>query len=207
MILRPFKSLFAKFRRDDDGSIALEMAIIAPALTLTWLFGFAVFDAFRDQTDGLRATYAVSDAISREKMPLTQTYLNSMNTMLGDMVRHDGSSTAMRVTIVCWSESRQKYRIAWSQVVGTTNVEAHTQNTIPNAADRLPNMIYGDQLILVESYTYHDNNWAFLKPYLSNMGDNFSTGKWVFEHFVATRPRFVSQVLWDPDHSKVCKGK
>ncbi|MEM6277477.1 MAG: hypothetical protein AAF714_11060 [Pseudomonadota bacterium] len=191
--LRLLKARFQAFRDDESGLASIESILLIPLLFWAYLGTFVIFDAFKKQTDGLRVTYAVADAISREDAALNQTYLNNMRTLTNFLTRSSERVT-QRVTIVCFSESRDRYAAAWSRVSGPKQGDypAHTDWTLDANDYRLPNLPLGDQLILVETFMDYQPVW--------NVGIDAKT----FEYWVFTRPRFASQVKWENQNSWVC---
>lgn len=194
MILRTIKSRLAAFRDDTRGVAAMEAIVLLPTLAMAAVAGVVFFEGYRLQNDSLRATYAVADAIAREKEPINSTYLNTMHDMLEHMVPDDGG-LSMRVTIACYSERRNKYRVAWSQVKGSYGkLSKLKHSTLDAEADRLPEMPYGDQVIIVETYVKH-------APSL-----NIGIPARDMSNFVVVRPRFVNQVKYEGKDKWICKG-
>lgn len=194
MILRFIKSRLTRFRDDNRGLAALEAIILLPTLAMVGVAGVIFFEGYRLQNDSLRATYAVADAIAREKKEITNQYLNSMHDMLDQLVPDDGG-IAMRVTIVCYSERRKKYRVAWSAKKGhMSGLKKHTHHTIKLEADRLPDMPYGDQVIVVETFAKHRPSLSIGIPARD------------VSNFVVVRPRFVNQVKFANKPKWICKG-
>ena len=151
-----------------------------------------MFDAYKKQTDGLRATYAIADAISREENDINQSYLNSMLDLTNYLTRTPNRVT-QRVTIVCYSPKKSKYRVAWSRSQGPKKrtYKRHKNSTIDTLKDKLPILPLGDQLILVETFLDYAPLW--------NVGIDANT----YDYFVFTRPRF-SQIKYENKSNWVC---
>ena len=62
------------FARREDGTIALEAMVMTPILFWTFLALFSIFDTFRTYSANQKAAFTVSDAISRETVPLDDDY-------------------------------------------------------------------------------------------------------------------------------------
>ncbi|MEM1302401.1 MAG: hypothetical protein AAGH17_07455 [Pseudomonadota bacterium] len=194
MILKYIKSRLSSFRKDTRGVAALEAIILLPTLAMIGVAGVVFFEGYRLQNDSLRASYAVADAIAREKEPITNTYIKSMRKMLDHMVPHDGG-LSLRITIVCYSEKRGKYRVAWSSAKGSfANLKKHTHHTIHKEAAKLPDMPYGDQVIVVETFAKHAPSLSIGIPARD------------ISNFVVVRPRFVNQVKFAGKDKWICKG-
>lgn len=181
------------FRDDQSGMMALEAILVIPLLFWAYMGIFVMFDAFKKQTDGLRVTYAVADAISREKDAIDQTYLDSVYKLTNFMTRSPQRVT-QRVTVVCYSPSADSYAIAWSMVQGPKMADypAHTNETLDANANRLPNLVLGEQAVLVETFMDYAPIW-----------DVGLTAK-TFDYWVFTRPRFAEQVKWESEPAWVC---
>ena len=193
MTALPFlKSRWQDFARDETGTIAAESVVILPILAWAYISTFVWFDAFKAETQYTRAAYSVADALSREMTPITPQYLNSMHRMLNFM-SDSPDPVKMRVTVVCWSDKRQMYRRASSQVRGG-GIASHSHWTLHRMRDHLPVLPVGDQVIMVETFTRWEPAFNMgLKPKdITNV--------------IVTRARFAPQVLWDPNHRYTCKG-
>jgi len=191
--IRLTKARLKAFRDDEDGMASIESILLIPLLFWAYVGTFVMFDAFKKQTDGLRVTYAVADAISREDAALDQTYLNNMRNLTNYLTRSPERVT-QRITVVCYSETSGKYAAAWSQVSGPkhTTYPAHTDATLDDNKERLPNIPVGDQILLVETFMDYQPIW--------NIGLDART----FEYWVFTRPRFSSQMIWEDETTWVC---
>ena len=69
-----FSNTFKRFRRDEAGTITVEFVIIAPVLLFLLALGFQFFDAFKYYSRAAKATYAVTDIISREEAPVDSAF-------------------------------------------------------------------------------------------------------------------------------------
>lgn len=182
-----------RFRRDETGTVVTETVIMFPILFAAVISTFVFFDAFRNQSINLKATYTISDAISREPQTITNRYI--VNTWrLHRFLSNSKSLTRLRITVVRYEETSPgegTHTLAWS--IGKGGAGQMTQgelNTL-STGDKIPVMADGGVMIIVQS-------WVDYTP-------NFSVGlgSFVFENTVYTRPRFpaAEQLCYSPDGS------
>ena len=174
-----------RFAREESGLASIESILLIPLLFWAYLGTFVMFDAYKKQTDGLRVTYAVADAISREETALNQAYLDSM-LQLSNFMTRSPSGITQRITIVCYSPKKGLYRVAWSRSQGPQKkaFKKLKNDTIDTYKSQLPILPLGDQAIVVETFMEYSPMW--------DVGLEGQT----FDYWVFTRPRF-SQVVWD----------
>lgn len=173
------------FRQDREGSISVEFALYAPLLLGVFAAFYTFFDAFRQESMNLKAAYTISDLISRETNYINNTYLDSMYSMAGLLIRGD-TTFGMRVTVVRWDEADQSYYVDWSKVRGGGYVE-WTDANINVVKDDLPAMPDQERVILVETNNTVDPVFRIGLPTME------------INNFVFTRPRFAPQVVFVDD--------
>jgi hypothetical protein len=144
--------LLRHFRRDERGVIAIETVVITPLLLSGLLFSFAFYDVHLQQSVRDKATYTMTDALSRETGVIDDTYIDNLKTVF-DMLAGNRGPTQMRVSVVRFHDmpGNQSYELRWSEVRGTGPLAALTQDEVTADADRLPLMVGGQDLILVET--------------------------------------------------------
>lgn len=161
-----------------------EAVIVLPIMLWAYLALFVYWDAYRSLNSMQKASYTLSDMISREMLPVNQTYVNGMKSVMEYLI-DDDQDVALRVSSVTWDEETMRFAIHWSAststslpaLTNTTLQEVITEGTGTNV--RMPEMSDGDYVVLIEtSVDYHP---AF------NVGLEDS----VQEQFIVTRPRFV----------------
>lgn len=182
-----------QFFKDQGGVASIEAILLIPLLFWAYTGTFVMFDAYKKQTDGLRVTYSVADAISREDSELTQAYLDSM-TLLSDFMSRSPNRVTQRVTIVCYSAEDDQYQVAWSRTTGPkkSTLLPHTDLTVDDNRDRLPILPVGDQVVLVETFMDYAPVWSV------------GLAAQTFDYWVFTRPRFTNQVKHIAEPTGVC---
>lgn len=174
--------LRADFLRDEDGAIAIEAMIILPVLFWAYMSVFSVFDAYRQYSLHQKAAYTISDALSRETMPINGAYLDG-SLALFDALTRDPQDSSIRISVVHFNDTEQKIKLDWSQTRGSMSplIEAD----ISDRLDMLPTLLDGERMILVETHANYD------PPFRTGLEDR------TIENFIFTRPRYAPQLLWE----------
>ena len=175
-----------KFAGDTEGTIIVDAILILPLFLWAYLSMFDVWSAFRVQNVSIKASYTVSDLISRETGTLTPEYINGLAELYKFLLAND-PDTSLRVTSVRWLQSTNKYVVLWSHA--TNDFTPHTTATNANETARLPIMTDGETGIIVETRMHF--NPAF------NMGPDPHT----YDEFLVTRPRFVPKIDFSTGNS------
>lgn len=173
----------ARFKRDEDGSIAIETVIIIPVLFWAYLSMFAIFDAYRHHALNQKAGYTIGDMISRETNPIDQTFMVGAKRLLEYLTLSDPNDTAIRVSSIKYDEEGDTYEKHWSKTHGSGPIPL-TDTDIANLHNRLPTMKDNEYIVVVESWVEYD--------------PPFDTGLATHDmvNFVFTRPRYAPSVLW-----------
>lgn len=175
-----FRTAFARFTRSEGGTVMAEAVLVLPFMLWAYLGLFVYWDAYRTINKVQKATYTISDMISREMVTISTTYITGMDTLLEEMI--DGNKDAsIRVTSVTWSESNKRFEVHWSRVAGT-GYTALTTTTLQNLKTSIPEMSDGDYVVIVESTVHYTP--AF----------NVGVGEQDIKNFIVTRPRFVPKI-------------
>jgi Flp pilus assembly protein TadG len=201
--LAPLARRLRRFRRSERGSILTEACIVLPL----WVWGYAMsyqfFDAFREQTQNIRAAYTVADMLSRELNAVGPTYIDQLHDAF-DYMTGGGHATWMRVTSVYYDDTNKVYKQNWSYSTAAAAHPVLTDTSVNALSARLPNLSIGETVVLVETgmqYTPFlnfgiDDLWGGLfietdpNPRFQGL-----TQSW-FENFIPTRPRFAAQVTY-----------
>ena len=174
-----------RFFRDERASISVEIVVCLTVLLWAYAVFFMWWDGFRTAMKVEKATYTVSDLMSRELGMIDQAYVDGMNTMFGFLTNED-DGTSMRVSVVSrklQADGVTEYNaLEWSHVSGT-GFAPHTDMTAIDA--RIPMMGLGAQVVVVETHLVWD---PAIRSGLPDM--DAST-------LVVTSPRYLAQVLWD----------
>ncbi|WP_300037422.1 TadE/TadG family type IV pilus assembly protein [uncultured Roseobacter sp.] len=180
--VRTLSAFLRRFRRAEDGNVAIEAMIILPLVFWAYLGMFSIFDAYRQYTNNQKATYTISDMISRQATPLDAGFLDGARDLFDELTRAVGDSH-MRVSVVQYNGNAGDYEIVWSQVRG--DFFPLTTTNVADWDERLPVMPHNDQIIVVETSTEFD---PLFDLGLANRDIN---------NFVFTRPRYAKQLCYD----------
>lgn len=182
MIGTKARMLLARFARREDGTIALEAAIILPMMFWAFLAVFSIFSTYRTYTINQKAAFTIGDAISRETKPIDGEYLTGALGMFEYLSQSQGNSS-IRVTSLVYDADTDEFARDWSKTRGS--VPELTNDDVREWKDKLPVMPDNERVMLVETWSKYD--------------PPFATGleKQEIRNFVFTRPRFAPRVCWE----------
>lgn len=174
---------FARFVRDEAGTLLAETVIILPLLIWAFLGLYVYWDAYRSVTTIQKAAYTISDMISREMEPISTAYILGLDSVMDYLVDED-STLSTRVTSIAWSAANNRFEVHWSRSDGGVLPELTTATLQPMAGN-IPAMAEGDYAIIVEVYV----------PYVSSFDVGLTSDH--FSDFIVTRPRFLHCIQLD----------
>ncbi len=169
-----------RFRRDERGSVIAEMVITLPMLIWAYMAMYVYWDAFRMINSVQKASYTISDMVSREMLPLDTNYITGLRTSMNFLVR-ESASVKMRVTSITFSQINNRFEVHWSRSPGNVMPQLTTAN-LASMTGKIPNMADGDFVVLVET-------WVTYTPLFDVGLDNTEMSQ-----FIVTRPRFVPKI-------------
>ena len=178
---RPLRHL-RRFGRSARGSITIEAILVLPLWIWAYIATEQFFDAYRENAQNVRAAYTLADAVSRRLDAVGPDYIDGLHEVF-DYITRAETDTWIRVTSVYWDSEDGRYRCLWSYA--TEGHAAQTDDTIALQAARLPRMVRGETVVVVET------NMAYT-PFF-----NVGLGQLWYRNFVPTRPRFASKVEYD----------
>ena len=194
------------FARETRGSVTVETLIIIPTLAWALVATVVFFDGFRTRNQTQVAAQIVADLLSREPNMFTTAYLEGMNNVF-DFIADSRVPTRLRISSVMWSSADQRNTLQWSYgtrgmlplppetfadiaageyqtllarftAQGSGFGSGANQAPAPWIAERIPPVLPGEALIMVESF-------AIWSPFAS-----VGVGQMRFAPVVVTRPRF-----------------
>lgn len=172
-----------RFTKSENGGMSIEAVLAIPMLVWALTATFVFFDAFKTLNISQKATYTVADMLSREEVAITPTYLTAVHELYDFLAESEGDN-ALRVSVVTMNEDPvtkvKSLALVWSEGVGGLTGYA----TVDPIAARIPDMVPGDQLIVVES----EQEWS----------PAFAVGltSYRFREVALARPRFAPQLTW-----------
>ena len=175
-------TLCRRFRRDERGSISVEGIVMLVPLLLLFLASFVYVHAFRLSSLNEKASYVVADMLSRQTDPVNSAYLNGLQQVYAFLIRGQGESPRMRLSVITYDGEDDDYNIVWTRSTGT-GAGILTEAMLDQVEDRMPVMPDGETVLLVETFV------TYVPPINAGIGtQEFST-------FVVTRPRYAPQIV------------
>ena len=171
------------FLRDSQASVSLEAVLVFPLLIWAYFGMFTLFDGYRALSSNIRASYTISELLSRgTDQFVDEAYLAGLNDML-DVLTQSSHRTVLRVTVVQWDENNDSHILQWSESTpgksGLTEADMATK-----IEPYMPPMPNGSELIMVET-------WMAFVPFM-----NITLEPFYFEALTVIRPR-GPQLKWN----------
>lgn len=176
-ILKAFKRKLG----DERGSISVEAILMFPMLAWAFMAMFVFFEGLRESNINLKATYTVSDLLSRETDLINDQYLDGMNAVYAWLSR-SALPVQMRVTVVRYDEANLNHVNVWSRGInGRSDLTQEQAEEL--LTPHIPIMADASTAIVVET-------WALYDPVI-DMG---LTDTEIY-NIVVTAPRFTEQLM------------
>lgn len=173
-----------RFLRDEDATIIAETVVVLPILLWAYIGLFVYWDTFRTINTLQKATYTISDMISRQQTGIVSNYINGAHSVL-DYLIDDGVVSTLRVTSVTFSQANNRFEVHWSRTTDGAKLPALTTVSLQDYSAQIPVMTPGDYVVIVE----------VILPYTPAF--NVGLGPQTFSQFVVTRPRFLPCIPMD----------
>lgn len=169
----------AFFADNDAGSVSVEAILVMPILLWAYVSAFVFFDGFRTYNQNVKAAYTIGDMLSRETDEIDDTYLENLSDVF-DYLTFERNASYLRFTQLHWSDDDEAYSVDWSYATNGNNDERLVTSDLLDIAHRIPPLVHGERIILVESFTnYVPAVDVGLSPSIE------------FRNFVPTSPRFA----------------
>ena len=175
------RSFFKRNLRDERGSFSVEAILMFPLLAWAFMAMFVFFEGLRESNINLKATYTVSDLLSRETDLIDDQYLDGMNAIYAWLSR-SAHPVQMRVTVVRYDEANLNHINVWSRGING-KPDLQQENIQEFLAPHIPIMADAATAIVVET-------WALYDPII-DMG---LTDTEIY-NIVVTSPRFTEQLM------------
>ena len=169
------------WRKDEEGSIAVETLLMVPLLAWVFIATLTYFDAYRKQAASLRAGMTVSDMFSRETN-VDADFVEGARGLLRYLAPGDPNPD-IRVTAFKWDDDDDEYSSIWSEERGPR--DALSTADLATITEILPLMSDNEVAILVET-------WIKFEP-------KFSAGleEYDMTTYTVISPRFTPHICWD----------
>jgi len=172
---------FASCRR---GSLSVEAVIVMPVLLFWYAGSFVLFDAFKSYNITVKASYTISDILTRQVDTIGPSYIDGLGKLFDDLT-YSTTAPWIRVSSISWDINRRDYRLDWSYA--THSKPPLVAGDIASLKPYLPKIGIGDTLVVVQTFM----------PYTPAFNVNFAARTWY--NLVPTRPRYASYLPYDPN--------
>lgn len=173
-----------RFLKNEDAAIIAETVIVLPLLLWAYIGLFVYWDCFRSLNTIQKATYTISDMISREQTGITTDYISGTKRVLEYLI-DPGQDASMRVTSISWSDVNARFEVHWSRTTDPSVFPVLTTMALQDYAAQIPTMTAGDYVVIVEVRV----------PYVPSF--NVGLTAQTFNEFIVTRPRFLPCIPMD----------
>ncbi|MFT4148968.1 MAG: hypothetical protein QM656_02135 [Paracoccaceae bacterium] len=172
----------ARFARDESGVVVVEMMIYLPLLLWAWLAMFAFWDAYREINIAQKATYSISDMLSREQTAVNDTYRNGLRNVFAYMNGTTNDHVKVRFTSITYKVTNKvgAFKVDWSYSPGSALPKLTTTTLQAQFKDDIPIMSDGDYVLMIETTVDYD-------PVIDVPSVTFDE----ISNRVITRPRFM----------------
>lgn len=176
------RHLARRLARDERGSFSVEAILMFPLLVWAFMAMFVFFEGLRESNINLKATYTISDLLSRETDLIDQDYLDGMNRVYAWLSR-SANPVSMRVTVVRYDEDTDSHVNIWSR--GVAGQPDLTQAEVDAAiSPHVPIMADASTAIVVETWSTYD-------PIM-----DIGLTDTLIHNLVVTSPRFSEQLMF-----------
>lgn len=139
---------------DERGSFSVEAILMFPLLVWAFMAMYVFFEGLRESNINLKATYTISDLLSRETDEINMNYLNGMNEVYAWLSR-SATPVSMRVSVVRRDDANDRHVNVWSR--GVAGKPDLTQAEIDaNISQYVPIMADASTAIVVETWTTYE---------------------------------------------------
>ena len=181
-------NLLKRFRRDEDGTMTMEFAIVAPLLFIVIIAGFEFFDAFKSYGRAAKVTYTLADNLSRRE-EINEAKVTELHALMNALLPWMNGDKTLTITSITY-DADEGYVCDWSKHSDqnmTMNFDLSLNSLALGTSvytDILPSIAVGDSIILVETTIPHRTLFSM-----------FGLKDIVWFNQIAIRPRFTSRLV------------
>jgi len=190
------KRRFKAFLKDEDATITMEFAIVAPLLFTVIIAGFEFFDAFKSHGRAAKVTYTLADILSRAEK-VNEPYVTEMHALMNALLPWMNGDKALTITGIKYDADKgyEVYCSKHSNYNMTMDLNLSLNTAVVQTkeyTDILPAIAPGDSIILVETVIPHRTLFSI-----------FGLKDLVWQNQIAIRPRFYGTIKFiEPDGSE-----
>lgn len=149
-VLSAVSRLLRRYRDRTSGSMVIESIFAIPILALGMTGFFTFWDVYRSQNMVQKASYAVSDMLSREMIPATPAFLDGLEDTLEFLIRQDAS---IRITSIRRTSDGPTgllgLDVLWSYSPGNAMLPLNEASLTQIEAE-IPMMAIGSNMVMFE---------------------------------------------------------
>lgn len=207
------RKFFKSLRSNERGNITIETIYVVPLIMWTTLAFAIVWEYYRAVNIAQRATYAVADIVSRERVTITDSFIklkylrtfafvNGLSTNT-NALNNTSFPATIRVTSLILAPSSSigmppTLKVMWSMSSnsGVNGLPILSNPLDPSIVGSIPKMIEGDSIVLVETRL----RWTpRLTAQQASIGPlNADSGGWMTAQTIrvatTVRPRFLPRL-------------
>jgi len=159
MFISDIRRALRRFRKSEHGTATMETVIMLPFLFTGLVMMYDFFDIFQFKNTREKATYTIADMLSRETAVVTDTYIDNTKVLYDTLTGNRGINQ-IRTSVVRYhndpDQNIDEFDLRWSEVRGTGDLTELTDADVKNAHAAFPNMVDGQDLIVVETQSTYD---------------------------------------------------
>ncbi|TYB87660.1 TadE/TadG family type IV pilus assembly protein [Oceaniovalibus sp. ACAM 378] len=181
-LMAHLRSRIRAFAQNTSGSLTIETVLVLPMLLWGVLATFTFVDGYRMQSMNLRATYTISDLLTRQWNPVDQSFMTGIGNF-HKFLTNEIHATAMRVSVVYWDEPNDRHVLVWSYTTESSKPKVK-QSDMAELSPGIPALANADTAVIVETWM------SYVPPFSIGLPSS------EFHNRVIASPRFVPQLLW-----------
>ena len=147
-----------RFWRETAGTAAVETVIMVPLLFMGLVFSYEFFGLMRQQSLQEKASYTVSDMLSRETAIVDDVYIDNAKRLL-DLLTNNPEASQLRISVLRYhrneAQNIDEFELRWTEVRGEGEMLALSPEDVRTAFDVIPQTLPGQDLIMVESQSMY----------------------------------------------------
>ncbi len=175
-----------RFIAQDRGNAVIETVIILPTMLVAWIAVYAFWEAYSSRTAFQKAAHVAADLLSREMVPVTDTTLTGLDTVMEYLVdsRFDVASRFASYTRTGPLDT--DVVVTWSFSTESATLPALTTADLVARATNLPRLTVGATALVV------DTRMNYSLPMSVPVATFVVPSS--FSQSVVLRPRFVTRL-------------
>lgn len=144
------KQFLAKFKSDNTGVMTMEFMVLLPVL-LMWFAGmFVFFDAFHKWMKSLKASYTISDLVSRQTV-VDDAFIFALDGLFDSISQtKDKGTTWVRVSQV--RQFNGALELLWTTPTYDDGVVLSDTFSIEDIRGNIPTLVDNEYVVVLQSY-------------------------------------------------------